>query len=514
MKKEVIGVYGYKTKGGKTIYCFLTKENGKIKYNFTKSESLVKKAMLEYANSNNYTKENKEKLLDDVKFNLNLENEEALKNLLNENYKRYILPEFKLPYEFATDENFSFEMAQEEENLKDKFLAKIKNIKFNKKTLVASVVGVALAIGGFNLVKSLSNSKDNNANKEAISAVSDLNRGDILTAMGSQAEDTLNTELEKEEKAKEEAKKAAEAEAKAKEEAKEKKKSSNNVTRSSSNSSSSSSSSNNSNSTNSSSNTSSSNTNNTPTTPTEGNSDFQDPNMTIDDVLLPEEPTSTPPLEEDNYQDVYEEETPVESTPDNEEDYDQVIDVAPPAVDEVNPTPDPGDEIKDEDLTTDNITLDDEFKGNEDSILDGSLTFDDDGVETLPDPTENANNNGYDIVESEEVYQETENQDEVIEEVPVVQEEAKETVPVTEEVPTTLPDPNLNAEALGYDMTNVSDATLSVSYTDPMESYNEQVATAVVNAMENGENIVYNPDTNEIYTEPSLDTSYTYSLAK
>ena len=63
-------------------------------------------------------------------------------------------------------------------------------------------------------------------------------------------------------------------------------------------------------------------------------------------------------------------------------------------------------------------------------------------------------------------------------------------------------------------MTNVSDATLSVSYTDPMESYNEQVATAVVNAMENGENIVYNPDTNEIYTEPSLDTSYTYSLAK
>lgn len=268
----------------------------------------------------------------------------------------------------------------------------------------------------------------------------------------------------------------------------------------------------------------------------EGNGDFQDPNVTIDDVKEPTLPTDNEQtISEDNT--YTEEETYQEENTNTTETPSQEIEVEAPVVeDETTP---PTEEVE-EDINLDDVELNDKFENIEDienaigddiTIGDNEVTLTEDQEMTTPD--ENAAALGYDDVYTEEVpveqpespSQEIEVEAEAeqsaapTEEVsePVVEEQTIEEVPVeqtspaSEEITVEAPEVEVTAPV----ETEVQSSTPEeASYEEEVTVYqNDQVADAIVNAMENGENITYNPETGEISSQPTYDVNET-SLTK
>ena len=97
-------------------------------------------------------------------------------------------------------------------------------------------------------------------------------------------------------------------------------------------------------------------------------------------------------------------------------------------------------------------------------------------------------------------------EEQTIEEVPVEQ-----TSPASEEITVEAPEVEVTAPV----ETEVQSSTPEeASYEEEVTVYqNDQVADAIVNAMENGENITYNPETGEISSQPTYDVNET-SLTK
>lgn len=268
----------------------------------------------------------------------------------------------------------------------------------------------------------------------------------------------------------------------------------------------------------------------------EGNGDFQDPNVTIDDVEEPTLPTDNEQTtSEDNT--YTEEETYQEENTNTMETPSQEIEVEAPVVeDETTP---PTEEVE-EDINLDDVQLNDKFENIEDienaigddiTIGDNEVTLTEDQEMTTPD--ENAAALGYDDVYTEEVpveqpetpSQEIEVEPEAEQSVapteevsePVVEEQTIEEVPVeqtspaSEEITVEAPEVEVTAPV----ETEVQSSTPEeASYEEEVPVYqNDQVADAIVNAMENGENITYNPETGEISSQPTYDVNET-SLTK
>ena len=268
----------------------------------------------------------------------------------------------------------------------------------------------------------------------------------------------------------------------------------------------------------------------------EGNGDFQDPNVTIDDVKEPTLPTDNEQtISEDNT--YTEEETYQEENTNTTETPSQEIEVEAPVVeDETTP---PTEEVE-EDINLDDVELNDKFENIEDienaigddiTIGDNEVTLTEDQEMTTPD--ENAAALGYDDVYTEEVpveqpespSQEIEVEAEAEQSVapteevsePVVEEQTIEEVPVeqtspaSEEITVEAPEVEVTAPV----ETEVQSSTPEeASYEEEVPVYqNDQVADAIVNAMENGENITYNPETGEISSQPTYDVNET-SLTK
>ena len=266
---------------------------------------------------------------------------------------------------------------------------------------------------------------------------------------------------------------------------------------------------------------------NTQTLP-EGNGDFQDPNVTIDDVKEPTLPTDNEQTtSEDNT--YTEEETYQEENTNTTETPSQEIEVeAPVAEDETTP---PTEEVE-EDINLDDVELNDKFENIEDieNAIGDDITIGDNEVTLTEDqemmtPDENAAALGYDDVYTEEVpveqpespSQEIEVEAEAEQSVapteevsePVVEEQTIEEVPVeqtspaSEEITVEAPEVEVTAPV----ETEVQSSTPEeASYEEEVPVYqNDQVADAIVNAMMNGEDITYNPETGEISTQPTYD---------
>lgn len=274
---------------------------------------------------------------------------------------------------------------------------------------------------------------------------------------------------------------------------------------------------------------------NTQTLP-EGNGDFQDPNVTIDDVEEPTLPTDNEQTtSEDNT--YTEEETYQEENTNTTETPSQEIEIEAPVVeDETTP---PTEEVE-EDINLDDVELNDKFENIEDienaigddiTIGDNETTLTEDQEMTTPD--ENAAALGYDDVYTEEVpveqpespSQEIEVEAEAEQSVapteevsePVVEEQTIEEVPVEQTSPAS---EEITVEAPEVEVTEPVETEVQsstpeeASYEEEVPVYqNDQVADAIVNAMENGENITYNPETGEISSQPTYDVNET-SLTK
>ena len=498
---KIIGFYAIKGKtDNETIYCYIEEVNGKASYKFTKDKSLAAVKLAKYCNDSKYNKLNfKTKLADDDKFNINLKNSKELFKTINLNHTNRInLSTMKKDLKEWKKENI------DEEAIKTAVDSKklgIKNLKVNKKALkrftkrfVIVGLAAALVVGvGSKITKIFNpynNSKTEDSNK--IYPEPDPER---ITDYANEEERNMYKHVDNKEKDKDKDK-AKENKAK-KDENKTKKSTSNNkavkasttnasnqtvepVTYASSNSNSASggtdysaSGSVNNSSNNTTTNTNSnSNSNNTST----GNGNFQDPNKTIDDVKVPETPSLN--NKDDKYDNVIEEEdsTLQEDNQDQQEwgDFDQVIDVEPSVDDEIEDTYD-----ENEEFSKDEVDLDDKFVGNEDAINDEGISYDDSTVvDDLPSPEENASLNGYETSEIDQEKLAQENQSPV--EVPTIQEEPAVNQTAVEVVPTTQ---EVNPEAL---------------------------ANSIVTAMENGQDLSYNPTTNQVsVVEETNSNSYT-----
>ena len=264
----------------------------------------------------------------------------------------------------------------------------------------------------------------------------------------------------------------------------------------------------------------------------EGNGDFQDPNVTIDDVKEPTLPTDNEQtISEDNT--YTEEETYQEENTNTTETPSQEIEVEAPVVeDETTP---PTEEVE-EDINLDDVELNDKFENIEDienaigddiTIGDNEVTLTEDQEMTTPD--ENAAALGYDDVYTEEVpveqpetpSQEIEVEPEAEQSVapteevtaPVVEEQTIEEIPVEQTTPAS---EEITVEAPEVEVTAPVEAEVQsstpeeASYVEEVPVYqNDQVADAIVNAMENGEDITYNPETGEISSQPAYDVNET-----
>ncbi len=264
----------------------------------------------------------------------------------------------------------------------------------------------------------------------------------------------------------------------------------------------------------------------------EGNGDFQDPNVTIDDVKEPTLPTDNEQtISEDNT--YTEEETYQEENTNTTETPSQEIEVEAPVVEEET-TPST-DEVE-EDINLDDVQLNDKFENIEDienaigddiTIGDNEVTLTEDQEMTTPD--ENAAALGYDDVYTEEVpveqpetpSQEIEVEPEAEQSVapteevtaPVVEEQTIEEIPVEQTTPAS---EEITVEAPEVEVTAPVEAEVQsstpeeASYVEEVPVYqNDQVADAIVNAMENGEDITYNPETGEISSQPAYDVNET-----
>ena len=211
----------------------------------------------------------------------------------------------------------------------------------------------------------------------------------------------------------------------------------------------------------------------------------------------------------------------------------QEIEVEAPVVEEET-TPST-DEVE-EDINLDDVQLNDKFENIEDienaigddiTIGDNEVTLTEDQEMTTPD--ENAAALGYDDVYTEEVpveqpetpSQEIEVEPEAEQSVaptedvtaPVVEEQTIEEIPVEQTTPAS---EEITVEAPEVEVTAPVEAEVQsstpeeASYVEEVPVYqNDQVADAIVNAMENGEDITYNPETGEISSQPAYDVNET-----
>lgn len=266
---------------------------------------------------------------------------------------------------------------------------------------------------------------------------------------------------------------------------------------------------------------------NTQTLP-EGNGDFQDPNVTIDDVEEPTLPSDDEQTNTDPDNTYTEEETYQDGNTDTNETPSEEIDVEAPVVEE--PETPPTEEVE-EDIDLGDVELDDKFENIEDieNAIGDDITIGDDATLTedqeMPTPEDNATELGYDNVYIEEVpveqtetpsqeidvEEQTEQIETPTEEVtePIQEEQVIEEVPVEQ---TNTPSEEIIVEAPEIEVTEPVEAEVQnstpevVSYEEEVPVYQtNQVADAIVNAMMNGEDITYNPETGEISTTPTYD---------
>ena len=266
---------------------------------------------------------------------------------------------------------------------------------------------------------------------------------------------------------------------------------------------------------------------NTQTLP-EGNGDFQDSNVTIDDVEEPTLPSDDEQINTNPDNTYTEEETYQDGTTDTNETPSEEIDVEAPVVEE--PETPPTEEVE-EDIDLGDVELDDKFENIEDieNAIGDDITIGDDVTLTedqeMPTPEDNATELGYDNVYIEEVpveqtetpsqeidvEEQTEQIETPTEEVtePIQEEQVIEEVPVEQ---TNTPSEEIIVEAPEIEVTEPVEAEVQnstpevVSYEEEVPVYQtNQVADAIVNAMMNGEDITYNPETGEISTTPTYD---------
>ena len=269
---------------------------------------------------------------------------------------------------------------------------------------------------------------------------------------------------------------------------------------------------------------------NTQTLP-EGNGDFQDPNVTIDDVEEPTLPSDDEQINTNPDNTYTEEETYQDGNTDTNETPSEEIEVEAPVVEE--PETPPTEEVE-EDIDLGDVELDDKFENIEDieNAIGDDITVGDDVTLTedqeMPDPEDNADALGYDNVYTEEVpvEQPTEPSQEIdveaeaeqtetpTEEVtePIQEEQVVEEIPVeqtitpSEEITVEAPAMEETTEQPTQDVEVQSSTPDTTSYQEEVPVYqNDQVADAIVNAMMNGEDITYNPETGEISTTPTYD---------
>ena len=600
MKKDIRGIYKINNSYvDKDVYIIAYFENGKMKYEYNDNLDKVLEYTADYCNSKKYDKKNlQEELKNDPNFDISGKNYEEIEKMLEENYKDesnlndykianidFILDNTDLDasnrqdletYKNKLTNNDEEELDDDEEkgklatfkdNVNDK-LNKISNTKVGKvltgskkmKKLVIAGVAVMVAVTAFNIGKGLlklnrdntptrtttreftlnddkDNDLDNNNNKE-----NDNNTNEQENAVQG---NEIKEETKKENTPATSNNTATTGSATTSNNstgttvAGSSYDNGNSNTNTNSSTDTSTSVSGSDTTSNSSENTSGSETqpqeDNTQNLP-EGNGDFQDPNVTIDDVKEPTLPTDNEQtISEDNT--YTEEETYQEENTNTTETPSQEIEVEAPVVeDETTP---PTEEVE-EDINLDDVELNDKFENIEDienaigddiTIGDNEVTLTEDQEMTTPD--ENAAALGYDDVYTEEVpveqpespSQEIEVEAEAeqsaapTEEVsePVVEEQTIEEVPVeqtspaSEEITVEAPEVEVTAPV----ETEVQSSTPEeASYEEEVTVYqNDQVADAIVNAMENGENITYNPETGEISSQPTYDVNET-SLTK